>query len=171
VIGQYRATTPDTTGGLGSAVRASRDNDASQETKEFALTIRSDESAKRDWEWHKANDVDRNDGSTPELRLIGLIKEKLSEAPPTAILSFTPEDWEFGNKAEWWIECKVPPAVLNQLESEIIAQRARDLHVGITWVAGLVNDEHAPPSIPTTWGLFAISKCLSEIILCHVNRL
>jgi hypothetical protein len=155
VIGQYRATAPDTTAKLASD-RGNRDAD--RMTQEFLLTIRSDESAKHDWEWFKANDVQKNDGNTPELQLIRSMKEKLNKTPPTASLSFTSEDWELGNKACWWIECKVPPSVLKELESEIIAQRARDLHIGVSWVAGLVDDEHAPPSIPVTWGLFAIDK-------------
>jgi hypothetical protein len=40
-----------------------------RETKEFSLTIRSDETAKQEWEWHKAHDIYENNGTTPELRL------------------------------------------------------------------------------------------------------
>src|SRR5262245_43075084 len=30
--------------------------------------------------------------------------------------------------------------------------------MGIKWEGGLVRDEHAPPSLPTSWGLFTIAK-------------
>jgi hypothetical protein len=129
-----------------------------RETREFDLTIRSDETAKREWEWHKANDIYENDGTTPELRVSGRISEILSETPPTATLFVTTDDWEIGSKGGWSIECAVPPSVLTQLEAEVLAQRARDLYMGIEWAAGLVRDEHAPPSFPTSWGLFTINE-------------
>jgi hypothetical protein len=129
------------------------------ETREFDLTIRSDETAKREWEWHKANHnaIYTNDGTTPELRVSGRISELLSEKPPTATLFVTADDWEIGIKGGWSIECAVPPSVLAQLEAEVLAQRARDLYIGIEWAAGLVRDERAPPSFPTSWGLFTIN--------------
>jgi hypothetical protein len=50
--------------------------------------------------------------------------------------------------------------VLAQLEIDLIAQRAHELHVGIEWECGLVFDKHAPPSIPTSWGLLTINEPL-----------
>lgn len=129
-----------------------------RETKEFGLTIRSDETAKRKWEWHKANEFYENDGTTPEFRVSARISEILSETPPTATLFVTDDDWEIGSKGGWSIECAVPPSVLAQLEIEVLAERARELYVSVEWAAGLVRDEHAPPSSPTSWGLFTINE-------------
>ncbi|HZS83859.1 MAG TPA: hypothetical protein VFA50_13370 [Stellaceae bacterium] len=129
-----------------------------RETKEFDLTIRSDETTKQEWEWHKANDIYENDGTTPELRVSGRISEALGKTPPTATLFVTDDDWEIGSKGGWSIECAVPPPVLAQLEAEVLARRASDVYIGIEWTAGLVRDEHAPPSLPTSWGLFTINE-------------
>jgi hypothetical protein len=129
-----------------------------RETKEFDLTIRSDETAKQEWEWHKANDISENDGTTPELRVSGRISEVLGKTPSTATLFVTDDDWEIGSKGGWSIECAVPPSVLAQLEAEVLAQRASNVYIGIEWTAGLVRDKHAPPSFPTSWGLFTINE-------------
>lgn len=129
-----------------------------RETKEFDLTIRSDETAQQEWEWHKANDIHENDGNTPELRVSGRISEVLGKTPPTATLFVFDDDSEIGSKGGWSIECAVPPPVLARLETEVLAQRASDIYIGIEWTAGLVRDEHAPPSFPTSWGLFTINE-------------
>lgn len=129
-----------------------------RETKEFDLTIRSDETAQREWEWDKAMGIYENDGTTPELRVSSRISEVLNKTPPTATLCVTDDDWEVGSKAGWSIECAVPPPVLAQLEAEVLAQRASDVYIGIKWTGGLVRDAHAPPSFPTSWGLFTINE-------------
>jgi hypothetical protein len=129
-----------------------------RETMEFDLTIRSDETAKQEWEWRKAHDIYEHDGTTPELRLSAKVSELLGKAPPTATLLVTDDDWEIGSKGGWSIECAVPPPVLAQLEAEVLGQRASDVYIGIEWTAGLVRDEHAPPSFPTSWGLFTINE-------------
>lgn len=129
-----------------------------RETKEFDLTIKSDENAAREWEWHKAHDIYENNGTAPELRISDRIGEALSKTPPTATLYVTEDDWEIGSKGGWSIECAVPSTVLAQLETEVLAQRVRDLYIGVEWVAGLVRDEHAPPSVPTSWGLMTIDE-------------
>ncbi len=128
------------------------------DVKEFDLTIRSDEAAKQEWEWHQANDIYEYDGSTPELRVKARINEILSETPPTATLFVTDDDWEIGSKGGWSIECAVPPSVLARLEAELLAQRVHEIYMGIEWAAGLVRDEHAPPSFPTAWGLFSVPE-------------
>ena len=66
-------------------------------------------------------------------------------------------DWEIALKAGWSIECLCPPAVLAQLELDLLAERVRAIEIGIKWTAGLVRDEHAPPAVPTVWGLYTIS--------------
>jgi hypothetical protein len=131
-----------------------------EETKEFYLTIKSDEAAKSDWEREKST-IDllyKNDGSTPELRVSAHISETLSQKPPTATLFVTDDNWEFGTKGGWSIECDLPMPVLAQLADETIALRTRSVYMGIKWVAGLVRDEHAPLGIPTSWGLFTINE-------------
>jgi hypothetical protein len=40
------------------------------------------------------------------------------------------------------------------LEADLLAQRTHELYLGIEWQFGLVRDEYAPPSVPTSWGLF-----------------
>jgi hypothetical protein len=52
------------------------------------------------------------------------------------------------------MDCRLPLLVLKQLEDDLIAQKAQKIFIGIEWEAGLVRNEHAPPSCPTTWGLF-----------------
>ena len=131
-----------------------------RKTKEFALTIKSDEYAKQKWETIRRLEelVTKNDGTTPELRVRAHIFEALDKKPPTAALFVTDDDWEIGSKGGWSIECAVPSPVLAQLEAELLAQRAHELYIGIEWEGGLVRDEHAPPSVPTSWGLFTINE-------------
>lgn len=131
-----------------------------REIKEFALTIKSDAYATQEWERIRSIEelVIKNDGTTPELRVRAHIFEQLSKDPPTATLFVTDDDWETGIKGGWSIECAIPPSVLAQLEADLLAQRAHELHMGIKWEGALVRDEHAPPSFPTSWGLFTIAK-------------
>jgi hypothetical protein len=123
-----------------------------RETKEFALTIKSDAHAAREWETaRRLEDLAiKNDGITPELRVRAHIYETLSKNPPTATLFVTDDDWEIGSKGGWSIECAVPPSVLAQLEAELLARRAHDLYLGVEWEGGLVRDERAPPSFATS---------------------
>src|SRR5215470_17315675 len=129
-------------------------------TKEFHLTIKSDAYAAQEWEWMRRTRevIVKNDGTTPELRIRAHIYDTLSKDPPTATLFVTEDDWEVGSKGGWSIECAVPPSVLAQLEAELRTQSAQELYLGIEWEGGLVYDEHAPPSFPTSWGLFTIGE-------------
>jgi hypothetical protein len=131
-----------------------------RETKEFSLTIKSDADAAREWERIRRLEelAIKNDGTTPELRVRANIFEALGKNPPTAALFVTEDDWEIGSKGGWSIECAVPSPVLAQLEAELLTQRAHELYLGIEWEGGLVRDEHAPPSFPTSWGLFTTGE-------------
>lgn len=131
-----------------------------RQTKEFSLILKSDEDAKQHWETIRRLEelVVTNDGTSPELRVRAYIFETLSKNPPTAALLVPYDDWEGGDKGEWSIECAIPPSVLAQFEAELLAQRVHELYLGIEWEAGLVRDEHAPPSFPTSWGLFTIGE-------------
>jgi hypothetical protein len=127
--------------------------------KEFDLHIFSDVNAKERWNRTRSvlDVLVRNDGSTPELRIHARINELLDQTPPTATMLVFDADWEIGLKAGWSIECLCPTAVLAQLELDLLAQRVWAIEIGIEWTAGLVRDEHAPPSVPTVWGLYTIS--------------
>jgi hypothetical protein len=131
-----------------------------REIKEFDLTITSDAYATQKWESIRNIEelVIKNDGTTPELRLRARTFERLSKDPPTAILFVTDDDWEIASRGGWSIECAIPPSVLTQLEADLLAQRAHELHMGIEWEGALVRDEHAPPGFPTSWGLLTIAK-------------
>ena len=78
----------------------------------------------------------------------------LDENPPTATLFWYEADWEVGIKEGWVIECTIPTEVRDQLVQDLLTGRANEISVGIKWKGGLVYDKHAPPSVPTTWGLF-----------------
>lgn len=131
-----------------------------RETKEFALTINSDANAKQEWEQVRRLEelITENDGTTPELRLRAHVFETLNKKPPTAALFVADDDWEIGSKGGWSIECAVPSFVLDQLDAELVAQRVHELDVGIEWEGGLVRDQHAPPSFPTSWGLITVNE-------------
>ena len=130
------------------------------QSKEFDLTFRVDTYAKQEWERTRINEavLVKNDGTTAALRLRGLSFERFDKNPPTASLNVYRPDREIGGEGGWWIECRIPPAVLAQLEADLLAHRARELRVGIEWEVGLVLDEHAPPSVPTLWGLYTINE-------------
>ena len=81
------------------------------------------------------------------------ILERLNSSPPTAVLFVVERDLELGNPEGWWIECAVPQAVFDSLDADNMAQHVRNLQVGIKWVNGIVQDVHAPPSVPTIWGM------------------
>jgi len=129
---------------------------------EFDFTLRVDTDAKESWEWLKAHDVlaytDHSKYKPEHIRIKKLINERLDTDPPTAALFTYEADWEIGTKAGWSIECKVPPEVLGKLIHDISSKTVDTISIGVTWSAGLVYDEHAPPSFPTVWGLF----CLEE---------
>jgi hypothetical protein len=87
-------------------------------------------------------------------RLKEYIYDRLDEDAPTAAMFWTGSDFELGTKEGWSIECKTPTEVHDQLVQDILAGIANEIRIYITWVGGLVEDKHAPPSIATTWGLF-----------------
>ena len=142
----------------------------SERVREFGLSIESDEDAKQSWQWHKANDVGSYDGNAPELRAKRRINEVLEEAPPTATLFLVEADRETGIQRQWNIECKIPRPVLQHFERELLAEQTKRIQIGIRWVFGLILDEHAPLSVPTTWGLFRISDQV-EPLYGHVTSL
>lgn len=131
-----------------------------KQTNKFSLTIHSDEAAAEHWAGIKEMEdiVAPHGDSTPELRIRKHIFERLDKNPPTATLFFTRGDWEVGAKGGWSMECMLPPIVLKQLEEDLIAQRTQHIRLGIDWISGLVRDEHAPPSFPTTWGIFKLEE-------------
>jgi hypothetical protein len=143
---------------------------------EFDFTLRVDTDAKNSWEWHKAHDVlaytDHSKYKPEHVRLKKLINERLDADPPTAALFTYEDDWEIGTKAGWSIECMVPPEVLAKLTCEIATKTVDTISIGVTWTAGLVYDEHAPPSFPTVWGLFCLEENRSpESLQGHVSSI
>jgi hypothetical protein len=143
---------------------------------EFDFTLRVDTDAKNSWEWLKAHDVlaytDHSKYKPEHVRLKKLINERLDADPPTAALFTYEADWEIGTKASWSIECKVPPDVLAKLTHEIASKTVDTISIGVKWTAGLVYDEHAPPSFPTVWGLFCLEENRSpESLQGHVSSI
>jgi hypothetical protein len=130
--------------------------------KEFDFTLRVNTDAKERWNYLKACEGFANSDHSrykPEhIRIKKLISERLDADPPTASLFTFDGDWETGIKAGWSIECKVPPEIFSKIEDGIIAKTVNSISIGVDWEAGLVFDRHAPPSVPTVWGLF----CLEE---------
>jgi hypothetical protein len=132
-----------------------------RETKEFNLTIKSDDAWwKQDWEGINRNEslvrelATERSGTTPELRLSGIISKRLGKQPPTATL----------HAQGWSIECAVPPPVLAQLEAELLAQRASDVYIFIQWPAALYDG--------SSWGLFTIPEHDGpEPLRGHIERI
>ncbi len=126
-------------------------------TNDFHFHLNADDPAKS---WARVKEIDIavgwnfEDESTPERRLKKHIYEKLDQAPPTATLFWYETDWEIGIKESWVIECTIPKEVRDQLVQDILAGKANEISVEIDWECGLVYDKHAPPSVPTAWGLF-----------------
>jgi hypothetical protein len=144
-----------------------------RETKEFALTIKSDEHAKQEWDHSSSIEAlvaGGDKSSTPELRVKFHAFETFSKNSPTATLFVMDDDWEIGSKGGWSIECAIPSSVLAQFEAELLVQRVHKLFIGIEWKGGLVRDEHAPPSVPTSWGLFTIAET-PEPLRGYVNSI
>ena len=131
-----------------------------RETKEFDLILKSDADAKQQWESIRSMSeaTTPHNRTTPGMRVRGSIFERLNKKPPTAVLLAPYDDWESGDKGGWLIECAIPPSVLAQFETELLAQRVHELYLGIEWDAGLVRDEYAPPGFSTSWGLFTIGE-------------
>jgi len=127
------------------------------ETKEFPLRIGSDVHAESIWKRHKGNDITQP-SDTPQYRLRKLVHDNLDKSPPTASLGYMSADREVGLEAGWWLECDIPPNVLEQLVTDILEGRVHEISLGIKWEAGLVQDEHAPPNFPTTWGLYSMPE-------------
>ena len=132
------------------------------EVKEFELTLRADTHAKQKWERIRKDEevLVKNDATTIALRLRALQFERLNENPPTASLGVYRPDWEIGGEGGWWIECCVPSAVLAQLEADLLAQRAHELHMGIKWEVGLIRNVHAPPSVSVSWDFSRFQELL-----------
>ena len=143
---------------------------------EFDFTLRVDTNAKESWEWLNAHHIltytDHSRYKPEHIRIKKLIDERLDADPPTAALFNYEADWEIGNKAGWSIECKVPPDVFSKIENEIASMTVNSVSIGVEWEAGLVRDEHAPPSFPTVWGLFCLEENRSpESLQGHVSSI
>jgi hypothetical protein len=143
---------------------------------EFDFTLRVDTDAKESWEWHKAHDVlaytDHSRYKPEHVRIKKLVNDFLDADPPTAVLFTDRDNWEIGTKAGWFIECTAPSEVLAKLIYDIAAQTVVTVTIGVKWKAGLVRDEHAPPSFPTDWGLFCLEENRSpEPLRGHVNSI
>jgi len=143
---------------------------------EFDFTLRVDTDAKASWEWHKeTSGFDSEDHSKykPEhVRIKKLVNGFLDADPPTAVLFTDRDNWEIRTKAGWFIECEVPPEVLAKLTYEIAAKAVDTISIGVKWKAGLIRDEHAPPTYPTDWGLFCLKENRSpEPLRGHVSSI
>jgi hypothetical protein len=159
-----KATSEDRVGVIGSE----------GSVKEYDFTLRVNTDAKESWEWHKRINgllsTDHPEFKPEHIRLKQLIEERLDESPPTAALGTDDGDWELGTRPSWWIECMVPPEVLSKIEDEITAKTVSSIYMGVKWEAGLVFDRHAPPSFPTTWGMFRLGADRSpELMQGHVS--
>jgi hypothetical protein len=142
--------------------------------REFDLTLKTDETAAKDWTTSKENwsVVIPHGDRTPEERLRRRIFEQLDERAPTAImLPPVKDDPELGIKDQnWSMEIMLPADVVRQLEDDLLANRTGRIVLGIRWVGGLVLDEHAPPAFPTRWGLFrATETAYPEPLRGHVE--
>lgn len=123
-------------------------------TKEFIFSLASDESAAENWQRVVDNTITKHEELVAnKARRFEIIQQRCKEKAPTAFLGYTEKDWEIGNKSEWWLEALVPEFVMSQLEQDISLGLVKDVHVGIEWIAGLVDDQYAPPSVSLTWGL------------------
>lgn len=129
---------------------------STQQTKEFELTIRPRAAVSGITDDLYEHSDESIEGSTPESRLSAEIAKQCSKSPPTATLFLLNDNWEIGTKGGWFLDCAVPANVFNQLEAEVQSNLACNLRLGIKWIAGLVQDKYAPPSFPTSWGLFRV---------------
>lgn len=128
-------------------------------SSEFSFSLRSDIASANDWNTLMSNMRLINslggdkDASAKGALLIKRVEERCKEKPPTAILDYMEKDIELGIKSHWWIEVQIPDLVLTQLEQDISSKAVEKLHLGVDWIFGLVNHEHAPPAYPVTWGI------------------
>ena len=142
-------------------------------TKEFSFSLRADESAVEDWQ-HITSDTEiknHDELSANKARRFEIITQRCKESAPTAFLGYTEKDWEIGNKSDWWIEVLVPEFVMVQLEQDIAAGVIEKLHFGIKWIAGLVDQKYAPPSVSVTWGLLEEQKDFPETLQGYVTSI
>ncbi|HEX5281960.1 MAG TPA: hypothetical protein VFW28_17900 [Micropepsaceae bacterium] len=144
----------------------------------FALTIRPEKDAKSALErWANTDRLRKlgageQTGETPEQRLWSHINDELKKEPPTAFLGFIERNWELGISEGWFLDCDVPPSVFDALTADIVNRDVDEVGIGIRWVAGLVRDRHAPPVVPTTWGLFTLPGSTSpETMNGHVTAI
>lgn len=131
-------------------------------TKEFFLHINTDNPAEVWADIRRMSGVRDTDDDVVELSpargLRKRIYEKMDEDPPTAVLFWSGPDAEIGIKEGWVIECTIPEIVRDQFVNDLVAGTAGQIRIAIKWWGGLVLDIHAPPSEPTTWGLFRVEN-------------
>jgi hypothetical protein len=131
--------------------------------KDFDFTLRVDTDVKELWQFtrqtERSIDALRNsDDLKSETQLIKKINERLDENPPTATLYTFDNDRELGIKGGWSIDCNVPPEIFSKIEDDIAAGAVTSIKISVDWEFGLVSDCHAPPGIPTTWGLICFDE-------------
>lgn len=101
--------------------------------------------------------VDNEDGQR-FLQYLRIVYAQFEERPPTIWLGFSKADCELGNKDEWQLSCEVPRPVLNALATDISNGKCDRLDVLLTLAPTLVDNEHAPPSVPVTLGILRLGK-------------
>ena len=161
---------------LGKAVSKDRVGVIGREgaVNEFDFTLTVDTDTKESWDEHRRisgfDTADHSNFKPEHVRIKKLIHERLNADPPTAALFTIEADWEIGNKAGWFIECKVPPDIFSKITNEIASMTVNSVSIGVEWEAGLVQEEYAPPSVPTIWGLFCLEENRSpEMLHGHVK--
>ena len=139
---------------------------STRQVTEFTLTIRPEMEVREVADDLFESNDESADGSTPESRLSLEIAKQCSKWPATATLFVLKDDWEIGSEGGWFLDCAVPKNVFDKLESEVRSNVACNVRLGIKWIAGLVKDKYAPPSVPTSWGLFKVPGRATPEPLC-----
>ena len=131
--------------------------------QEFPLTIRSSGNSQSfkeylEKEWGQVQAIspsaERFKGADPTIYgFVQRVAKRLTEDPPSAMLFCSPSDWELGMEEGWAIECVLPREALGRFQDDFLARRIGRCVLSLDWVGGLVNDRHAPPVIPVTWGV------------------
>jgi hypothetical protein len=81
--------------------------------------------------------------------------EQFDERGPTARLYHRAAYWEAGIEEGWEGSCEISPDAFAVLVADIHAERCTQLTVGLKLQPMLSDSEHAPPSLPVTFGVLS----------------
>ena len=136
-----------------SVVSSMRDARISTDT--FSLTVHpigTDFAAEADRSFWNEYGVDPKTVA-PDDGYRGYVKHALADAPPTAVLAFSPADLETGRTDDWFVEINLPPQTLEALVEAIRNRRVGKPYIGLKFVNLYVDDFHAPLSVDVNWFL------------------